>query len=541
MQFKKKSFIKIKKVRSMNFFKHFFIYTILLSTTLFFSCGSDNTNPVVETVDVNGTVNDGSGNALVAVTVTSVNDATNSTATGADGTFAITVTVGDKLSFSKDGFVTQELSAGATLNVTMSEVVNTTPLEEYFSSAGNMVANPNFTAGSIQPSGNLGTVGSAPAGCEVTSYKGAIDPSGTPWYEGWTFYSRLVTGETTSAPITLGNNVTVTDADMLAAGNTVNWTSDNTYVLDGFVFVNDGQTLNIEAGTVIQGKPGEDVNASALVVARGGKINANGTASQPIIFTYEGDQGGTPATLRGQWGGLILLGKASLNSTPGESAIEGIPTNETRGLYGGTDDADNSGSLRYISIRHGGTNIGADNEINGLTLGGVGSGTILEYIEIVGNKDDAIEWFGGTARGNHLISAYCADDGLDYDEGFRGINQFVIVHQDPTPDGADRGGEHDGGTDPETGTPYATPIFCNVTSIGNPDSRTLTFRDNAGGEYHNSIFVNYGKGVDIEDLSSQDQDSYKMWENGLLKLENNVFFNIGAGDAPKDLFVVSAN
>ena len=160
--------------------------------------------------------------------------------------------------------------------------------------------------------------------------------------------------------------------------------------------------------------------------------------------------------------------------------------------------------------------IGTDNEINGLTLGGVGTGTTIEYVEVVGNRDDGIEWFGGTVSGRFLISAFCADDGLDYDEGYRGGNQFVIVHQDPAEGAADRGGEHDGGTDPETGTPFATPTFVNVTSIGNSDSRALTFRDNAGGTYQNSIFINYGRGIDIEDLQGQDQDSFRQWEDCLL-------------------------
>ena len=325
---------------------------------------------------------------------------------------------------------------------------------------------------------------------------------------------------------------------MTNAGTTVNWTADKTYVLDGFVFVNEGQTLNIEAGTVIQGMTGESEDASALIVARGATINAVGTADAPIIFTFDGDNGGTSPSVRGQWGGLIVLGNASLNSAPGESSIEGIPTNEVRGLYGGTNDADNSGTLQYISIRHGGTNIGADNEINGLTLGGVGNGTTIEYIEIVANKDDGIEWFGGTVDAKHLITVYCGDDALDFDEGYRGRNQFVIVHQDPTPEAADRGGEHDGGTDPETAMPYATPTFMNVTSVGNPEKRALTFRDNAGGKYINSIFVNYAKGVDIEDLE-QEQDSYQQFVTGELRLSDNVFFNIGAGDTAADIFTIT--
>lgn len=423
-------------------------------------------------------------------------------------------------------------------------IIDPTPTEnsaEVFAAAfdaeGNTVVDPGFSG--ITPSNDLGTT-AAPAVSffDATTFKGAVNPSGTAWYTGWSSYENILAGGNTTAFNTQIKE-TWTDQMMQDAGNVVEWTADKTYVLDGFVFVNSGQTLNIEAGTVIQGMTGEAENASALIVARGATINANGTADAPIIMTYDGDNGGAMPTLRGQWGGLIILGNASLNSAPGETAIEGIPTNESRGLYGGTDDADNSGTLRYISIRHGGTNIGADNEINGLTLGGVGSGTTLEYIEVVANKDDGIEWFGGTVNGKHLISAFCGDDALDYDEGYRGYNQYVVVHQDPALQAADRGGEHDGGTDPETATPYATPWFYNVTSVGNEGSRAITFRDNAGGYYVNSIFVNYAKGIDIEDLDGQNEDSYQQFVDGNLAIRNCVFFNIGAGTTAADLFTVN--
>ena len=397
----------------------------------------------------------------------------------------------------------------------------TKALTDYFAIAGNAVADPVFESNSIKPTGSLGTnLSTYPAGMDDVDYKGAVDPNAaTPWFAGWSAYENILAGGNTK-PFNTGVLVTVTDDDLKNAGNEINWVKTNTYVLDGFVFVNEGQTLNIEPGTVIQGKPGEGANASALIVARGAVIKAEGTAAEPIIFTYEGDNGGIAPDLRGQWGGLIILGKAELNSAQNQTAIEGIPE-EPRALYGGSINGDNSGKLRYVSIRHGGTLIGADNEINGLTLGGVGSGTTIEYVEVIANKDDGIEWFGGTAQAKHLIVAFCADDGLDYDEGYRGWNQFVIVHQDPGDSAADRGGEHDGGTDPETGTPYATPIFFNVTSIGNSGSRAITFRDNAGGEYHNSIFSGYAKGVDIEFLKNQEQHSYKQFEDGNLILENN--------------------
>ncbi len=309
---------------------------------------------------------------------------------------------------------------------------------------------------------------------------------------------------------------------------TQTWTANNTYLLDGFCFVNSGQTLTIEAGTVIKGKPGQGVNASALIVARGGKIIAEGTKEKPIIFTAEADDlnGSVGDMDDGLWGGVILLGKAKLNSVPKEQQIEGIPQTEPRGIYGGDDDADNSGVLKYVSIRHGGTDIGAGNEINGLTLGGVGSGTVIDYIEVIANKDDGIEFFGGDPRVKHFLSAFNGDDSFDYDQGFRGFGQFWLAVQ-----GFQRGdrlGEHDGGTDPETGRPLATPTIYNVTYIGqgkNAGKRTVTFRDNAGGTYANSIFFNQQHGIDIEYLSSE--CSWTRFQKGDLHILNNVFYQIG--------------
>ena len=207
-----------------------------------------------------------------------------------------------------------------------------------------------------------------------------------------------------------GETIQITDADI--SRNTT-WTANNQYVLNGLVFVEEGETLTIEPGTVIKGKPGQGAEASALVVAREGKIFAEGTAEAPIIFTAEADDASDPedfgSTDRGLWGGVIVLGRATLNSpsdsgSPITDNIEGIDINETRGRFGGNDDTDNSGVLRYISIRHGGTLIGADNEINGLTLGAVGSGTTLEFIEVFANLDDGIEFFGGTLRSSLLRS-----------------------------------------------------------------------------------------------------------------------------------------
>lgn len=329
------------------------------------------------------------------------------------------------------------------------------------------------------------------------------------------------------------NFVLVTDVNDGGVGTTT-WTKDKVYILNGLVFVNEGQTLTIEPGTIIKGRAGQGEEASALIVAKGGKIMASGTAAEPIIFTAEADNTNRNKdgeligmdqlglTTAGQWGGLIILGNSGLNSSPGVSAIEGISTDEARGAYGGTNDEDNSGVLRYVSIRHGGTNIGADNEINGLTLGGVGSGTTIEFIEVIANKDDGIEFFGGTARVKYALVANTGDDSFDYDEGYRGFGQFWV-----SVNPFDRHGEHDGGTNPETAQPYATPTIFNATYIGGSKSK-LTFRDNAGGFYNNSIFESFGStlAVDIEDLMSGD-DSRLQFENGRLSLKDNIFANSG--------------
>lgn len=331
-------------------------------------------------------------------------------------------------------------------------------------------------------------------------------------------------------------------------------TKDKVYILDGFVFVNDGQTLTIEPGTIIKGRAGDGPQASALIVARGGKIMAEGTAAEPIVFTSAADNlvRYTDGTLAGGanldendarlWGGLILLGKAG-NTNGNIIAIEGIPTTETRGLYGGTDDDDNSGVLRYVSVRHGGSEIGAGNEINGITLGGVGRGTTMEYIEVYATFDDGIEWFGGTVDLKYAVVNNAGDDSFDYDEGWRGRVQFVLTILGAD---SDRGGEHDGGpSDCETCTPYATPMFYNATYIGNGTSRALTFRDNAGGQYHNSIFTNFNKGVDIENTVTPGttvegaQHSFKRFQDGDLKIMNNVFDGVAGDDITKIILEVS--
>lgn len=234
---------------------------------------------------------------------------------------------------------------------------------------------------------------------------------------------------------------TPTSTDVVVSGeitSDVNWTKDNVYVLNGRVSVTSGATLSIQAGTVIKANPGAAAFASALVISSEGKIMAEGTADEPIIFTTVADdlESGAinspnmDALNNGLWGGVIILGKApiSAKNDAAQLQIEGIPTSDQNGLYGGTESTHSSGVFKYVSIRHGGTNIGAGNEINGLTLGGVGSGTEISNIEIVANQDDGIEWFGGTVSLSNVLVWNCGDDGLDTDQDWVGTcNNFLVV------------------------------------------------------------------------------------------------------------------
>ena len=332
------------------------------------------------------------------------------------------------------------------------------------------------------------------------------------------------------------------------AANTL-WTSNNTYLLDGLIFVNDGATLTIEPGTVIKGLEKNSIStgdgASALIVRRGGKIMAEGTAVAPIVFTSELDDVNDATDLtqrdRGLWGGVIILGKATTNQPTTDNQIEGIDVLTDPALYGGTDDNDNSGVLKYVSIRHGGYSISGveGDEINGLTMGAVGAGTTIDYVEVYANFDDCYEWFGGTVQTKHLVGAFCGDDTFDYDQGFRGKGQYWFSIQDT--DVAGRAGEHDGGDGVEDATPFSIPVISNVTYIGSGQNVSpapggdgngdvLKIRDNAGAKYWNSIFTEFPtQSVDIEDLTAG-EDSRARLDAGDIAFVNNMFWNVGAAN-----------
>ncbi|NBB99292.1 MAG: hypothetical protein GVY15_00300 [Bacteroidetes bacterium] len=363
---------------------------------------------------------------------------------------------------------------------------------------------------------------------------------------------------------TTGNVITVSDDEEdLGIGYTdeqgtavteVTWTNDFIYKLDNFVFVLEGQTLNIEPGTIIKGLPGSGENAAALIVARGAQIFADGNPgsdnpddADPIIFTADDDpvepgmdpseDVGLGRDVRGLWGGVILLGDAELNSTPGETNIEGVP-GDARTLYGGTNNDHDIGVFRFVSIRHTGTQLGNGDEIQGLTVGGVGNGSTVEFVESYASDDDGFEWFGGTINHRNMIAAWASDDSFDMDEGYRGSNQFWLAVQ--AGDEAGRIAEQDGGTDPEAGTPYADVRVANATYIGigpeladanvagDGNDPFIIHRDNNATSYFASVFMDgrLNAGLQIEDLGSG-EDSRERWLAGQLRYESNLWWNIG--------------
>lgn len=313
---------------------------------------------------------------------------------------------------------------------------------------------------------------------------------------------------------------------------TVTWKANQNYILEGFVFVNEGQTLTIEAGAVIRAKTGQAENASALIVARGGKIIAQGTATNPIIFTVEGDnlEGSIPYNSKGLWGGIIILGNAPLNVSGNEAIIEGIPLSEPRGIYGGDDPTDNSGILQYVSIRHSGTNIGEGNEINGLTLGGVGNGTTIDHIEVIANADDGIEFFGGTVNCKYMAVAYCGDDAFDFDMGYQGKGQYWLAIQEENE--GNLIAEIDGSPSHPSIRPYTMPQIYNLTAIGHGSEKSgelIHFNSNAAGYFMNSIFINQKSGIAIA-YQSETNNSLEQWQRGNIRLESNIFFDIAEND-----------
>ena len=270
-------------------------------------------------------------------------------------------------------------------------------------------------------------------------------------------------------------------------------TNDTTWVLGGGVFIGGDKTtsatLSIEPGTRVVGQSGADF----LYIRRGSKINAVGTAEQPIIFTGSTD-GTDPNIGPGAWGGVVIAGNAPVNGCNATVSVceqfdEAITTS-----YGGNNANDNSGALKYAQIRYAGFQVRPDNELNALTLLGVGAGTTLDFIQLHRGSDDGIEMFGGTAQFKHIVSSGNSDDSVDWGGGWNGKAQYILIKQ--IKDDGDNGIEADNNEVDNNSSPRAQPLLANFTAIGSGTSiggNGALLRRGTGVNLYNSIFTGFAK------------------------------------------------
>ncbi|GAB6009827.1 hypothetical protein [Dysgonomonas reticulitermitis] len=314
-----------------------------------------------------------------------------------------------------------------------------------------------------------------------------------------------------------------------------------TYVLKGWVYIEDGAILTIEPGTIIKG---DKATKAALIARKGGKLIANGTASAPIIFTSNQAKGSRKP---GDWGGVILCGRAKNNiDIVNGMPIEGGPV----APHGGSNDDDNSGVLSYVRIEFAGIPFATDQEINGLTLGSVGRGTQIDHVQVSYSGDDSFEWFGGTVNAKYLVAYHGWDDDFDTDNGYSGKLQFLLGVKNPkiADQSLSNGFESDNNANATTDAPYTSPVFSNVTLVGpvgqasdfanttqyingngltSPDGGRLgifqaavQIRRNSRLNLFNSVAIGYPVGLILDNQKGSTQQSAT---NGNLKIQNNVF------------------
>lgn len=291
-------------------------------------------------------------------------------------------------------------------------------------------------------------------------------------------------GIVSSETITFGDGSQIGNGDKEMVFTGKQTLTKGTYTLKGWVYVADGAELTIEPGTVIKG----DKNTQAtIIVERGGKIHATGTASQPIVFTSA-----QPAGSRrpGDWGGLILCGKAPHNA--GEAQIEGGP----RSKHGGDDVHDNSGELQYVRVEFAGYPFQKDKEINGITFGSVGDGTKIDHLQVSYSNDDSYEWFGGTVNCKYLVAFRGWDDDFDTDNGFSGNVQYGLVVRDShiADTSNSNGFESDNDADGSTASPYTSASFSNITFVG-PKTTDANFKNTTDYINGGNAFPNNGSAL----------------------------------------------
>ncbi|WP_233520555.1 hypothetical protein [Flocculibacter collagenilyticus] len=359
---------------------------------------------------------------------------------------------------------------------------------------------------------------------DTTDYIGAFNAT-EDWRKDWAFGfgGGVVTAQAEAAGCPAGT-VAISPADGVTTTceisgritSDLRLTANKLYALSGPVFVGndnaDSATLSIDAGVTVFGRSGNDY----LVISRGSKINAQGSSTAPIIFTSNQDITGE-VTAAGQWGGMVLLGNASSNKCPQDGSdcalqVEGV---EEGAVFGGTNDQDNSGTLRYVVVKHAGYEIAPDNELNGITFGGVGNKTTVEYIQVHQNADDGVEFFGGTVNAKYVVLTGNQDDSVDWDNGYRGKMQYVLVKHAADDSDANRAieGDNDGSTPNKQ--PQSNPQIANMTIIGNnfdgkDDSEGVYLREGTMAQLSNFVITGpagMGECFEIEDTPVTQQNA----------------------------------
>lgn len=421
-----------------------------------------------------------------------------------------------------------------------------------------MIASAALAVAAVTPSFGQANLGSA-CGCPAVASRTTVLLSSLP---GFTAISGTYGGELTTGAVL---------------------TCDKTYIIDQKIYIPSGQTITIAPGTVLKGRVAPDggtvgvpdpAKASALVIERGGKIMADGTADCQIVFTAEADplDGSFPISNKGKWGGVVVLGKATNNLTlaangpyqaggsgklavaNGLGTMEGFATSNTQDQYGANltngesfDDNDNSGIIRYNSIRFAGAILSVGAELNGLSLASVGRGTTIEHLDIISSADDNIEFFGGTVNIRYVAGLYGNDDMFDYDLGWTGKCQFLFGMKTDLLASADsdNGFEADSDDNKSNNNPKAIPVIYNATLLGN--SKTTLTSDNSsiaainakeltGGEIYNSVFANWKNGFNmvksVGTVRTGTSEAYHNWStangNGtnILKVKCNTFVGV---------------
>jgi hypothetical protein len=355
---------------------------------------------------------------------------------------------------------------------------------------------------------------------EQTTYRGAFAPAPAPmWTDGWANWNPQNT-EYGTPNQTITANITT---------NTT-WTAGNVYLLQGQIYVKNNATLTIEPGTIIMGD--KAIQGSGLFITKGAKLMAKGTQNAPIVFTSNQPVGSRAS---GDWGGVILLGKAANNQTNGIANIEGLaPTTDTE--FGGgmtPDNSDNSGAMTFVRIEFPGYAYQTDKEINGLTFGSVGAGTEINFIQVSFSNDDGYEWFGGTVSPRHLVSYRNLDDDFDTDFGFSGTMQFGLIVRDPNiadnpAVSTSEGFESDNDASGSTNNPQTNATFSNVTAIGPFRGSTANtvaagykrgarIRRNSALDIRNSLFMDFRTGIHIDGAACESNAT-----NGLILYKNNI-------------------